>query len=339
MPPTTKVIASELNWARGPVILAGPLATGTVNKWQTPNSHTRSRKQMPPQLQTVPPFSAGIYSLERDDGIASASSASSTPVDPSSSSTDWHLSEWISSVKTHGKYGSDVHPLSIHRGNEGTLSPLVTTSSSDHRFIAFAQVPLITTVDGNSNFEPIEIVHLETDTSFTGLAFNTEGTILAVADNHQDIIILHRSLQAANQHKIDTETTTTTTATSSASSNPTSTPTPPTPTADGTPPSHASETESDSPSSPIDSSTTTPSTPIDASQKEHLDSKEDSPQQDGTQQNATTSTTPPPQPTQTPRKRHSWEVMMEVILPERVKHLVSTKQKRQTRSAASRACV
>lgn len=44
------------------------------------------------------------------------------------------------------QYGVDVHPLSIHRGNEGTLTPLVTAASANQRFVAFAQVPLITTV-------------------------------------------------------------------------------------------------------------------------------------------------------------------------------------------------
>jgi hypothetical protein len=120
------------------------------------------------------------------------------------------------------QYGVDVHPLSIHRGNEGTLTPLVTAASANQRFVAFAQVPLITTVvsracsnicwplhfsrvsawlfahlltflsrlsapffvqDGNENYEPIEIIHLDADTAFTGLAFNNDGTILAISDN------------------------------------------------------------------------------------------------------------------------------------------------------------
>jgi len=37
--------------------------------------------------------------------------------------------------------------------------------------------------DGNENYEPIEIIHLDADTAFTGLAFNNDGTILAISDN------------------------------------------------------------------------------------------------------------------------------------------------------------
>lgn len=43
--------------------------------------------------------------------------------------------------------------------------------------------PSFSVQDGNENYEPIEIIHLDADTAFTGLAFNNDGTILAISDN------------------------------------------------------------------------------------------------------------------------------------------------------------
>ena len=289
-----KVIASELNWAQGPVILAGPLATGTLNKWHAPNKKGRMLR-MNQHVQEYPPFAAGIYSpvdvSDRDEDDSD-----------DELSSPWIHDSWITSSKTVGKYGANVHPLSIHRGDDGGLTPLVTAASANHRFVAFAQVPLITTIDGNHNFEPIEIVHLEPETAFTGLAFNQKGTILAVADNHQDIIILHRTEQAAQQYKYDQQQQQ-----QQQSAQPTSTPAPTTDsatTADaasgGAPPSEAPSQPADSTAPPVDDQSTPTSAPA---------------------------PTPAPTPTPTPpapapaRKRHAWEVMGEVIFPKPVKHL------------------
>jgi hypothetical protein len=308
-----KVIASELNWARGPVILSGPLAAGTVNRWQSkPSSSSfnrdRHKKQLAPQLQPTPPFQAAIY---EDAAAASTGAVEGLEVESS-----FRQQSWITSTKTLGQYGADVYPLSIHRGTEGTLSPLVTTASSNRQFVAFAQVPLITTVDGNINFEPIEIVHLDADTVFTGLAFNSEGTILAVADNHGDIIILHREKKAAEAYKYAKQSSTETAATSGA----------------GT---AAVPMEGDAPETQSSEAPTAPSeVPAEAAGSRTGDvfapsEEASSPESKETIRQklerltaaASSAASPSPPPSKPARKRHAWEVLMEVILPQRIKQL------------------
>jgi hypothetical protein len=151
-------------------------------------------------VQSFPPYSAAIYTLLQTATNTSTTTDSTTTRSFEQRGASWVREQWVtSSKKTAPSFGPNVHPLPIHRGTEGTLKPLITAASSSRaRFVSFAQVPLVTTLDGNANWDPVEIIHLEPDTVFAAAAWSADGTHLAIADNRQDIIVLRRTKQAAN---------------------------------------------------------------------------------------------------------------------------------------------
>lgn len=99
-----KVVAAELNWARGPVALAGAHASSSYNKWGVEKpAGTRQQQRNAKQalyLQSTPPYSAAVYARDR---AAPSSDEQPTNAPSVNQSAPWQRESWISSKKTEGK--------------------------------------------------------------------------------------------------------------------------------------------------------------------------------------------------------------------------------------------
>jgi hypothetical protein len=85
-----------------------------------------------------------------------------------------------------------TYPNLYQKFNSMHPPPLISSSSHNHRFVIFSSLPFVSTIDELGHYDPLEIIHLGTDTVFATISVTDSGSMISLSDQKQDFIILEK---------------------------------------------------------------------------------------------------------------------------------------------------